>query len=229
LKKSTRSSTTIELEHKLAAEGESLGNLQRNFVNKILATEYLRAESNAKREFSRDDLFNYYMAHRDEYHIPAQVRWQKLVVRHKKHGGKAGAFKVLEKAVTELRGGADFSEVARRYSDDITAEDGGLWQGWMPAGTLSDKRLEASLFKLPVGEISKVFENNKDYTLVRVIDRKEERYIPFPEKQNEIEAKLRSESQQNATRSVIERLVGQAAVEVYIPKPEQRPRGGLLR
>lgn len=220
LKTQLNASTIVELEHKLAREGESLQNLRTEFGNQQLAMEYLKSESKAQREFSRRELFNYYQEHQQDYAIPARVKWQRIVIVHARHGGKAGAFGVLDKAIKKLRNGVAFDEVARESSDDLSAEDGGHWDGWMSIGTLSDKTLEKLLFSEAVGAISQAPGSDSKFTLVRVVEREEARVIPFSEKQNEIKQLLLSEGQNNSTKDLIEKLVKEAIVEVLVPRPQ---------
>lgn len=221
-------STTVELEHQLAASGESLQNLRNEFGNQQLAIEYIRSQSQApKRDFNRDDLYTYYQTHLEEFTIPARVQWQKISIAYSKHGGKSNAFSRLDEVINALRSGRRFSDIAKEYSDDLSAEDGGFWNGWMSQNTLANKDLEQALFELPVGQISTVFEEPSQFTLVRVVKRERERLIPFAEKQDEIRQKLVKSASGDQSQVIIKELKDKAIIEVFVeePKPVARPGG----
>ncbi|HNU44898.1 MAG TPA: peptidylprolyl isomerase [Phycisphaerae bacterium] len=73
-----------------------------------------------------------------------------------------------EAALAELRGGADFADVARRYSEDSRAADGGAW-GWLTFGSVTERFEPAveALFALAVGRVSDVIETPDSFFLVR--------------------------------------------------------------
>ncbi len=73
-----------------------------------------------------------------------------------------------EAVLQEVRGGADFSSLARRLSKDpVTAQVGGEL-GWVPKGRL-DPALEAVVFSMKIGEIG-VAKNDKASYVLRLED-----------------------------------------------------------
>lgn len=73
------------------------------------------------------------------------------------------ANKVLE----ELKAGADFAELARKYSkDEVTKDDGGD-MGWFPRGVL-EKTVEDIAFALQVGRFSEVLKTSEGYEIIKV-------------------------------------------------------------
>jgi len=162
-------------------------------------------------------MLRYYEKHIDEYTTPAQVKWQQIVVSFDKHGGKRGALAELEKLIDELKAKADFAEVARKYSDGVTADSGGRWD-WTQKGSLADKRTEKALFELPEGSISQVFVGKKDYQLVRIVSRRQTRQIPFAKVQDEIKGKLKKEQRTEATKNVLTELYANAVIDTIFDK-----------
>jgi parvulin-like peptidyl-prolyl isomerase len=217
LKGEMKVNTRHEVELKLAEQGTSLENLRNSFANQRMAMEYLGAKAQNLPESGRPDMLRYYEKHIDDYTTPAQVKWQQIVVSFDKHGGKRGALAELEKLIDELKAKADFGEVARKYSDGVTAESGGRWD-WTQKGSLADKRTEKALFELPEGSISQVFVGKNDYQLVRVVSRRQTRQIPFAKVQDEIKGKLKKEQRTEATKNVLEELYANAVIDTIFDK-----------
>lgn len=209
--------TRYEVEQELAKQGTSLENLRNSFANQRMAMEYLGAKANDIPEPTRPELLKYYDENISEYTIPAQVKWQQIVVSYSKRGGKQSALRVLEKLIDELKAGADFAETARKYSDGVTAASGGEWD-WTQKGSLADKRAEKALFELPEGTISQVFVGDKEYQLVHVVSRREQKLIPFTKVQTEIKDKIKKVKRQEATKKVLEELYANAVVETVFDK-----------
>lgn len=70
----------------------------------------------------------------------------------------------------ELDKGADFSELARRYSDDTTTAQCGGVLPWMVRGT-TVKALEDVVFTMKVGAVSQPILSEWGYHIVRLVDR----------------------------------------------------------
>ena len=68
--------------------------------------------------------------------------------------------------LADLRGGADFADLAAEY-DPLA--DGEL--GWFPRGYLFDKELENAAFSTPAGEHSQVIETPSGFHILQVIER----------------------------------------------------------
>ncbi len=212
LKQKLHASSKAELEEKLQQQGTSLATLRDQFINQQLAVEFVRSRTKTPTAFSRSELMEYYRQHQDEFSVPARVRWQQIRISFRKHGGKSAALKVLERCVQDLRNGVPFEEVARRYSDGPTAEQGGFWD-WTRRGSLADSRIEDALFTLPVGKISQVFTDKSSFQLVRVVEREEATVRPFEEVQDEIRRKLQQHQQQKARQRLLQEIYRSAVIE----------------
>jgi peptidyl-prolyl cis-trans isomerase SurA len=71
-----------------------------------------------------------------------------------------------------LDNGDDFSEVAKKHSEDPSAENGGDL-GFIEKGTLSDLRFEERAFALDPGATSDIFESRIGFHIVKVTEKKD--------------------------------------------------------
>ncbi|MBW3542291.1 MAG: peptidyl-prolyl cis-trans isomerase [Planctomycetes bacterium] len=219
LKKEAGVNTTLELERELAKQHTSLAALKSGFATQRMAMEYLASKSKVEIRIGRQELLDYYDAHKDEkYFQPGRVKWQQILISYNKHGGKEGCYPVLKQAIEELRRGDDFTAVAGRHSDGPRAADGGRWD-WTQRGSLADKEVEQALFELPVGQVSTYLEGESAFQIVKVSDRTPDRYTPFEEVQDEIRTKLEEEARQQAAKKVIDELEQTAVVVTIFDEP----------
>jgi len=219
--------TRLELEQELRKQHTSLANLKTNFANQRMAMEYLGSKTKDDIEIGRPELLQYYMDHREDYHVPARVKWKQILVQFRKHGGEDGAKEHLDKIIAKLRPtrGENFSEVAKEMSDGPNAPDGGRW-GWIKQGSLADERIDQALFALKRGRPSQVFESADSYRIVMVEQREKGRYKPFHELQDEIKAKMESEKRKRVAQEFIEELKSEADITTIFDETETQLANG---
>ncbi|MEX2288186.1 MAG: peptidyl-prolyl cis-trans isomerase [Planctomycetaceae bacterium] len=215
-----------ELDLKLQSQdGTSLASLRTTFHNRGMAQAYLESKSKTQQEelVTRPELLAYYEEHIAEYSFPASVNWQQIAVSFGKHGGKQQAFEIFEKAVEALKQsrGANFDEVARRYSDDPKADQGGRW-GWTKQGSLADKKIDKLLFELPVGTISAPVVGEDAFRIVKVNERKPAGRVPFADVQNDIKKTLTRSRQKESSDVVLAKLRENATITTIFDGEQQK-------
>ncbi len=92
-----------------------------------------------------DEVKKYYNEHKDEFKVPGEATVRRIVVKDRK---------LAEKILQELKQGASFDSLARKYSVTPDAKKGGLLMGI--TSQARPKELAHWAFKLKVGEISGV-------------------------------------------------------------------------
>lgn len=203
--------TDKELNEALAAEGLSIDLLRESFVRIQKVQGYLSTLAETPSRIERPELVKYYQTHTDEFATEERVRWQEIVVRFDKHGGREAAEKVMAELIKELQNGADFTELATRRSDALSAEKRGE-MGWLQRGSLADKVLEERLFELKKGEMTKVYVREDQFEVYRVSDHQQKRVAPLQEVQAEIEQKIRQQQQKDARDKALDELRSTATV-----------------
>ncbi len=220
LKKELKVDSLVELDDALTAQGTSLATLKQGFASQRMASEFLGAKVQDKREITRPDMLKYYQSHLDDYAVASRVRWRQIVVDHAKHGGKRGTIDVLDQLIAELKKGADFADVARRYSDGPTASEGGAWD-WTEKGHLANTDIEKALFELPLGKISLVFEDKDSYQIVQVTERQQSGRVAFADVQDDIKKTLKMRNRNVALKKALDDLYAAATVETIFDDDPQ--------
>lgn len=111
----------------------------------------------------------YYDENRDRLPIqPATVSLRQMVLRPKPDSAaKARAYQLADSLAKEIRAGADFAVVARRFSDDPGSAQNGGDLGWQRPGGFV-REFERVAFSLPRGTISNPVETPYGYHIIQV-------------------------------------------------------------
>ena len=101
---------------------------------------------------------------------------------------REAALKKVEFIVDALKDGTPFEEVARRYSDDITAEDGGDL-GFFAVEELAPE-LRETVRWMREGEISAALQTSQGYQLIMVQDIKGSQGSTLEEARIEVQERM---------------------------------------
>jgi parvulin-like peptidyl-prolyl isomerase len=219
LKQQLNVTNKTELELELNKKGTTLQNVKDNFALERLSIEFLVAKSEKPDPIERPDLIEYYQSNPDKFTVEAEVKWQQIQVLVTPKLNKAAAREKLEQAIAELKQGEPFENVAKKYSDGLTAKDGGTWD-WMKAGNLADEKLEQKLFTMPINQLSGIHESREALSVVRVIARKEAGRQRFEDVQEEIRTILTDEQNRNRPKKLLNDLFTSAVIETAYSLPE---------
>src|SRR4029078_6320118 len=136
----------------------------------------------------------YYKKNKDRFWTPELIHAAHVVKNVNEHQDEETARAGIERALEDLRSGADFADVADKYSD--CAGNGGDL-GWFPRGEMVDE-FEAEVFDLPVGGTTGMFRSVFGFHIARVYGRKPAGVRPIAEVRDEIVQVLMRERQQKA-------------------------------
>jgi parvulin-like peptidyl-prolyl isomerase len=105
----------------------------------------------------------------------------------------AGRLAKTEGLLDSLKAGRDFSDLARRYSEDGTREQGGTL-GWVARGRMV-KAFEEAAFSLSKGQVSGVVRTEFGFHLIKALSENRRRLQDFSEVESSLRAKLQSEKE----------------------------------
>lgn len=99
---------------------------------------------------------------------PAQIGWRQVIVAPRPSPEAVRAAKAkADSLLAEIRGGADFEQVAKRESMDSASAELGGDLGWSRRGR-TVPAFERVMFALPPGQVSPVFETEYGWHIVKV-------------------------------------------------------------
>jgi peptidyl-prolyl cis-trans isomerase SurA len=158
--------------------GKSISQL-RNDLREELKAQQMVAELQRKKfaniTVSNDDVLKFYEAYKDSLpSVPAEVEIAHILIRPKVDSlARLSSLERMQKIEAELRAGADFAELARKYSEDPGSAKSGGDLGYVKRGEFV-KRFEEAAFALREGQISKIVETEFGFHLIQLLDRRGE-------------------------------------------------------
>ena len=161
---------------------------------------------------SEDELKKYYEEKKDDYKTKEQVSAAHILIRVKESDDDKAALEKAESILKDIKGGKDFSELAKENSDCPSGTKGGEL-GYFSRGQMVPE-FEETAFKLKVGEVSEIVKTNFGYHIIKVLDKKEAKQKEFDEVKEEIERQLLAEKQKKALIDYTETLKGKAKIEI---------------
>ena len=129
---------------------------------------------------SEDELRSYYNANIDKFTEPGRFDLSIILLGVASSAGSEvwdAALQEAEDIVSRLRAGADFAELARTHSTDVSAEDGGKL-GYVHKGMFNDS-VQEMIEQLSLDEISEPFQTLDGYVVLRLNNRQDERRMEF--------------------------------------------------
>ena len=170
-----------EYQDYLAAAQTNEDDFREEAERQLLVQRYMQSIAG---DVTVDDetLRNIYEQNQDRFVEDEQVRAAYILVRTDPKDPeqmREDARSRIEEAERRLQRGDDFAQIAREYSQAPNAGKGGD-VGFFPRGVMAPQFEEAA-FNTDVGEVTTVFQTPFGLNILKVLDRREPRPIPFEE------------------------------------------------
>ena len=171
----------------------------------LITPDAVRASINVKDA----DLQQFYNQHLSDFRVPERVKVAHILF---KTTGKSPAdiAKTAAKAqevLTQIRNGADFAEMAKKYSEDTTGANGGEI-GWIGRGQ-TVKEFEDAAFAMKPGEISNLIRTTYGFHIIMVEDKQTAHLETFDEVKDSIRAQLEKQKLTEAQDALANNLENQ--------------------
>lgn len=158
----------------------------------------------AQAQVTPADIQSYYDQHKDQYRVPEEVKVSHILIKTPPAGpdGKADdkgveeARKKAEDVLKQLKGGAKFEDLAKKYSEDPGSAKRGGDLGWIGRGRTVPE-FEKTAFSQAKGQTSDLVKSSYGFHIIRTEDKHEPHLKTLDEVKAEIEPLIR---QQKASR-----------------------------
>lgn len=141
-----------------------------------------------------------------------RVRILHLLVRVTEDRTEAEARARITDLHRQLANGADFAALAKRYSADPNAADGGA-MGWVAQGDLMPE-LDAALFSVPVGAVSEPIQTRLGFHLVKIEERRTASDLSVTEANRTVYQQLYQQKFEAAMKRWLSELKNRAYIEI---------------
>jgi peptidyl-prolyl cis-trans isomerase D len=195
---------------------------QKNYANSIPEKRKIKyamidtGKIQAGVQVTHDDLQTYYNQHRDQYRVAEQAKVSHILIKTPLPGpdgkvddkGVAEAQRRAEDLLKQLKAGAKFEDLAKKYSEDPgSAKEGGSL-GWIGKGRTVPE-FEKAAFSLPKGQISDLVKSSYGFHIIRVDDKQDAHMKTLEEVKGEIEPILKQQKTQQIAQKQAEDLLQQ--------------------
>lgn len=198
----------------LKAQGLTLEKFRKTIETQILTQRITSMEVTGVM-VTEEDARHYYEKHKRDYLKPGRVRASHILLLANENSG-ASQFESARKKINwlkeEIEAGADFAEMARKFSQDPSATEGGDL-GWFTRGEMLSA-FEDVAFSLDAGQIGGPVQTGYGFHLIKVMDKEEAEAVPFSELEDKITARLKNTAYQKKRMALVERLRDQAYIEI---------------
>ncbi|HXY15476.1 MAG TPA: peptidyl-prolyl cis-trans isomerase [Terriglobales bacterium] len=148
----------------------------------------------------------YYDQHRDEYRVPEQVNLRHIYFKTPLPGpdgkvdqkGVDTARKKAENVLKQLQSGANFGDLAKKYSEDTSSASNGGSLGWVRRGQFPSPAMEKEAFSLARGGTSDVITAEGGFDIIHIDDKQDAHLKTLEEVKGQIEPIL---AQQKASQA----------------------------
>ena len=141
-----------------------------------------------------DQLRAAYSGALDNFRMPERVHARHILLKtDKKSDAEKAALKAkAEDVLKQLKNGADFAEMAKKYSDDGSKDQGGDL-GWFVRNQMVPE-FDSVAFSLKPKELSGVVTSQFGYHIIQVLEKEPAKLKPFEEVKDELAKEVRSQA-----------------------------------
>ena len=229
------------LEKEAEKQGVSWEDFKQTQKNRIVTQKVIGQEVGGHLSLSAEEAQKFYDEHKEEMQHAEFIRLSEILITPKAatpttdpnatNSGTSGQNPVDEAAkqandaaalsaaeakakdtLKQLRDGASFEDIAKKYSDGPSAADGGAL-GTFERGKLA-KELEDRTFAMKTGDITDVIRVKQGYTILRVDDHEMAGIPPMKDVLPRIQDALYYQKLQPALRAYLTKLREEAYIKV---------------
>lgn len=201
----------------LAREGLTLPDYKGRLREQILLNRLMNQAVRSRVSVDASEVEAYFQAHPEQFGQPDEARVRHIFFRldPAAEGSQvAGTYERATRVLHEARNGSGFEELARRYSEDATAAQGGdlgmIKRGQMLAA------FEEAVFSMNAGEISEVIRTPNGLHVVKVEAISTGTLRPLAEVRAEVERRVLQEKTDKRFREWANELRYKAFIEVNL-------------
>jgi peptidyl-prolyl cis-trans isomerase SurA len=227
MRKEMKLDTLEDLEKEATKQGVSWEDFKQNMRNQIITQKVIGEEVSTHLSVTKEEEQKFYDDHKSELEQPEAIRLSEILVAPKTTASAAdpnappadpnapvdeaaqtAALSAAEAKANDLlkqlRAGAAFEDVAKKFSDGPSAADGGNL-GSFERGKLA-KQIEDTTFALKSGEITDVIRTKQGFVILKVVDHQMAGIPPIKDVQSRIQDQLYYQKLQPALRVYLTKL-----------------------
>jgi peptidyl-prolyl cis-trans isomerase SurA len=206
--------TLEDLEKAIVEQGMTVEAFKDRIRREYMSSQVLQQMVYPKIVVTNEEVRNYYDTHKQEFEKPAGYQIREILISTEgKLPGEVSELKTkADDALAAIKRGDDFGEVAQKYSDAPTAQDGGDL-GFFEKGQLR-KDWEDALAKTEKGQVTEILNMPYGFVILKLEDKHEGGVLPYEIAQTEVQNVIWQERVRPRIREFLTKLREDGFVEV---------------
>jgi len=207
-----RFASVDEFEKIIIQQNTSLAELRKVYEERLKISKLIDDQITRRLMVTPVEVAEYYQSHQDEFRQPEKVKVTNILIKPNEGETREEALNRAKTALTELNQGADFAEVAKKYSQGLNAENGGEL-GYVEKGQMI-KDIDAVMFGLDVGKTSGIIESKIGFHIIKITDKTESTVMPLEEVSQDIMRLLHKKKFEQKYREYVDNLKQNAYISI---------------
>jgi parvulin-like peptidyl-prolyl isomerase len=195
----------------LEKQGLAVDTLKENYRTNLMAQKLVEKEIRSKIIVTPQDVFKYYSDNKAEFTEPKMAKARIVTIKAGSARDDATAKQMAENILIRIKNGENFSELAREFSEDTYAKDGGD-MGFVKKGDMMSK-IDEAIFSLKTFQFSQVIKTDLGYHIFKVEEIKQPELLKFDTVSKDIEHIIFYKKLDERTKNYIEKLKESAYIE----------------
>ncbi len=168
----------------------SIRSLKKDYREEILKSKLIDAEVKGKMNISFKEVNDYYQDHLNDFIEPEKVKAKAILIKPAEDTPEdwEEALAKANEIFSELEGGASFENLAKQYSDDVSASQLGD-MGFIDKGYMT-KEIDEVLFSLTPQELSQPVKTKLGYYIFKLEDKEPQTITSLKEAEIKIKSIL---------------------------------------
>ena len=200
----------------LKQQGFTLEAYKKTLREQILRLKVISTAVRSRVSVSDDEVRSYYQQNARQLGGDRQAHLRQILIAVPDGASEAEAEqkkRVAEKVVELARGGTQFVELARQYSDDDGTKASGGDLGFIGKGVLVDE-LDEAVSAMEPGDVRGPIHTARGWVVLQLVERKAGDLKPFDEVKEQLRRQLYDEQVQKAQASWLKELRKKAHVDI---------------
>jgi len=170
---------------------------------RLIVETYLKKKVEKEAQISDEEMKKFYDENKDKFKAGDQVKASHILVKTEKEASDI---------LAQLKGGAKFEDLAKKFSTDSTASKGGDL-GWFPKGAMVPE-FDKVAFSLKEGEMSGIVKTQFGFHIIKVTGKRPAGITPFEEVKDQIKSNLLPAKQQEIFTKMKEEMKKSAKISI---------------
>lgn len=205
-----------EYKKALASRGVTPEKLRADMVTESRINAMMGTEAAGAAAVTDAEIREFYEKNPDRFKQPEAVRASHILLRVQPgvEAGKKKARAAVESLHKQAKAGKDFGDLARRHSNDGSAQRGGDLGFFTKDGMVPE--FANAAFALEPGEISDIVETSYGYHVIKVTERRPAASMPLEQVTEQVRQFLTQQRHQEKAEAFVKVLRSRSKIEVLI-------------